>query len=219
MTRPPFLLPVVAAVGTALLVLALWAAVHRRPALPHRRHIDAGRVTGVERRFRTNDPEAGRRLLRRLGSMPAVLVPRDAAWHVWCGRNLTVVPVDAKAPHATLAEFTGEGRPRIAVQRAAWGNSPDDAGLEELVPPPAQIPLAAVVPHASRIQAFDRLSEAAAAARVGVDADGLVDHIVGGSRLYPVYHVVPLRGRLSPSASVPDPDSSLRVWVRRSPLP
>lgn len=77
-------------------------------------------------------------------------------------------------------------------------------------------PVAIVDPAA--IRAFSTLEAAAAVARVGVDANGVVDHIVGGSPLHPVYYVVPIRmnGTGAPplTSSAPGGPQSQKVWVR-----
>ena len=213
---------------------AVWPARVVRP--PLRRTVDLAGTRGVRRRWRVSDPEAGRRLLVRLGDAPAALVPGPTGWVVWSGPQLTLTPVGEEHPAAVLVEFTVAGRPflRAADAKAdpdaadADGAGAGAAAADAALPPLRTLPGNAIdlarVPEPGRIRAFGTLAAAARAARVGPDARGEVDHIVGGSAAHPVYYVVPARvgadaGPQGAAAVVAGSGFDQQVWVRAAPAP
>lgn len=218
-----------AALAATVVMLVLWFwTLRRSSALPLRRAVDPKSVTGVTKRYRTLDPVHGRRLLRRMGNRPAILIPYASAWHVWTGPELTVVPVADDTPGSVVVEFTYESQPRMVAR------APTTAPIAPAAPPTTaptptpderlvelQGPLNVLSFDPSRIRRFFTLQEATAAAGVGPSPDGLVDHIVGGSSLHPVYYVVPATPAANQSSNSQranndedDPTTKQRVWIR-----
>ena len=201
----------------------------RAAALPLRRHVDMHSIQGVERRQIVRDLGKGRALLRRLGDLPAMLVPRLNAWYLYSGRHLSAIGVDDSQPGAVPVEYTFAGRPtfrKVAV--VARDVQPPPPTHAEHGPPrplgdaerraPAQDPRLVAVASLGTldnqavrtIRAFLTLDEAVESARIGPDAEGRVDHIVGGRLHHPVYYVVSAVPTQSPVSA-----GSETAWVRR----
>jgi hypothetical protein len=145
-------------VAAAILLLTLWFLSLFRRALqspPLRRTVDPNSITGIEQRYRTRNPDIGRRLLASLGTTPAVLVPLEASWYILVGSDLTVsrrrdhhracrgppwtrmTRTPFRAGRAILrdlppVEYTARGRPSM---RAARRRCPK--GGHQAAPPPA----------------------------------------------------------------------------------
>lgn len=219
------------------------------------------RISGVEHRFKAHDPERGRRMLERLGSMPGILLQERAMWVVWTGRNLSVCPVPDTDPQAVSVEFTFAGRPQIVEFVMGREDKEEEKVIAKKVSQSENVPLPPITtsvsaspshppgpksarsttatpqPHQlnlrelpgntvtlktitdpSHIRFFQTLSEAAAFARVGPDANGNIDHIVGGSAMHPVFYVVPVGPSLGPKNEEVVGNvtgGSHRVWVRQ----
>lgn len=200
---------------SALVVLWWWWWRLARPySLPLRRLVDPASVQGVERRWRAETPDAGRRLLHRLGHTPAMLVSTSTGWYVWSGRHLRALPATDENVQAVPVEFTFPGRPRLArLTREPFAQPVT----------PQEIPGCNAldmrhVREPTRIQAFHSLDEAVAAAAVTMDeAATATDLIVGGAPAHPMYYVVPVDvgpGQSYRTAVTNRPDGSpQRVWV------
>lgn len=221
----PHALPVALLTLSVTLLLGWWlwrlSVGGARLSLPLRQVVDATSIRGVERRWRATTPDAGRRLLRRLASTPAVLVSTSTGWYVWSGRHLRVSPVLEEDPNAVVVEFTFQGRPRVI-------RDVDDTMYPEAYQRPAGVPREIPggnaldmrhVREPTRIQAFHSLTEAVAAARVTPSETATAtDLIVGGAPAHPMYYVVPVDVGAAHTtyrvAVVSRPDGPpQRVWV------
>ena len=184
--------------------------------------MDIHSLRGVEKRRVVRDLKTGRAVLHGLGDMPAILVPRSNAWYVYSGRHLSAAGVeDTNQPGAVPVEYTLAGRPQF---RKASTQSPRPEPSPSVPPPtskrsPSDVPdprlVAVPLPELDRqatksIRAFQTLEEAVNATRLGKDAEGRVDHIVGGQLNHPVYYMV---------TAVPSPTASQgtgEAWIRQA---
>lgn len=234
-----------------------------RHAFPLRQTIDPSDIDGVEQRFNTHCPKRGRRMLERLGTMPAILIQDRARWYVCTGKGLTVRPVSETHPRAIVVEFTLAGRPRIASntikpvvnEKSGEGEAGNNPSLLQLQSSSSsspssdnRLPLSPSLPQQepnkntgigsnnaplnlqqlsansismksiadmTQIRFFPTLTEAAAAARVGPNENGVVEYIVGGSQQHPVYYVVPVLQSGSSESLQFDSENTQQIWVRR----
>lgn len=189
--------------------------------LPLRRTINVAKVSGVEHKYRVRDIIMGRTLLKHLESSTRAILFRynHEEWYVWAGRELTVVPSTNDEKNPVVVEFTFKGCPHIAA-------TPTTTTTTNTTPSPSPIPglreldgdavSLTAIDDPTKIRKFPTLASAVEAARVGpAIEDGMVDYIVGGSSVHPVFYVVPIKttGGVSPVVRRGG-STQQRVWIK-----